>query len=112
MPSDVSPFLPLHPLTFRVLLALVDGPSFGTAIVQRIEASQKDTLLYPANLYRRIRDLLGDGLIEDCPGPPNADPRRTYVRLTGLGRAVAKAEAARLRDLFVDARDLDLVGDA
>ena len=112
MRSDVSPFLPLHPLAFRVLLAVVDGPSFGTAIVQSIEASQKDTLLYPANLYRRIRDLLADGLLEDCPGPADADPRRTYVRLTALGRAVAKAEAARLRDLFVDARDLDLVGDA
>ena len=36
-----------------------------------------------------IRDLLADGLIEECAGPPGADPRRTYVRLTSAGKRVA-----------------------
>lgn len=96
--------LPLHPLEFRVLLALLDGPSYGMRIVELIEAREGHrTKLYPANLYRRIRDLMSDGLIEDAPAPPNADPRRSYLRLTPLGRAVARAEARRLRDLVADA---------
>jgi DNA-binding PadR family transcriptional regulator len=110
--TEARAFLPLHPLAFRVLLAVVDGPSFGTAIVQKIEEAERTTRLYPANLYRRIRDLLADGLLEECPRPEGADPRRTYVRLTDLGRAVARAEAERLRDLVTDARSVDLLGDA
>lgn len=105
-------FLPLHPLAFRVLMAVADGPSFGTAIVQKIEAAEIQTRLYPANLYRRIRDLLSDGLLEECSGPSDADPRRTYVRLTPLGREVARAEAQRLDGLLRDARSLDLLKDA
>ena len=96
--------LPLHPLEFRVLLALMDGPSYGTRIVEEIEArvGARETI-YPANLYRRIRDLLRHGLLEEAAAPAGADPRRTYVRLTGEGRAVARAEAERLRDLLDDA---------
>lgn len=113
MASDRDPlsYLPLHPLAFRVLLALAEGPSFGTEIVQHIEAAERDMRLYPANLYRRIRDLLGDGLLEECAGPEGADPRRTYVQMTALGRDVARHEARRLRDLAMDARALDALGD-
>lgn len=103
--------LPLHPLAFRVLMAVVEGPSFGTAIVQRIEAQEADTTLYPANLYRRIRDLLADGLLAECEGPDGSDPRRTYVRLTDFGATVARAEARRLRALVMDAERLRLVGE-
>ena len=109
--SDPHAFLPLHPLAFRVLMAVVDGPSFGTAIVQTIEAAETRTRLYPANLYRRIRDLLEDGLLEECAGPDGTDPRRSYVQLTALGRGVAQAEALRLRDLFFEAKRLDLLAD-
>ncbi len=109
---DAIRFLPLHPLAFRVLMAAARGPTFGMAIVQTIEAAEKGTRLYPANLYRRIRDLLADGLLEECQGPPGADPRRTYVRLTGLGRAVARAEARRLKGLVLDAQHADLLSDA
>ena len=108
--SDASRFLPLHPLTFRVLMAVVEGPSFGTAIVDRIEDEEVGTTLYPANLYRRIRDLLADKLLEECAGPEGADPRRTYVRLTELGSAVARGEAERLHALLVDAERLQLIG--
>ncbi len=112
MTPDPSGFLPMHPLAFRVLMAVVNGPSFGMEIVQSIEAAEQGTRLYPANLYRRIRDLLADGLLEECPGPAGADPRRTYVRLTALGRSVAEAEARRLHALAMDARGLDLLRDA
>ena len=102
----------LHPLEFRILLALLAGPSFGTAIVREIERAEPlGARLYPANLFRRIRDLLTRGLIEGCAGPPDADPRRSYVRLTQRGRAVAQQEAERLQDLVRAAIAHDLLPD-
>ncbi|HSM61386.1 MAG TPA: helix-turn-helix transcriptional regulator [Longimicrobiales bacterium] len=108
--SGARGFLPLHPLEFRILMALLDGPSYGTAIVEEIEAREAGrTRLYPANLFRRIRDLLSRELLEECPAPKGADPRRTYVRLTRTGRAVARAEARRLRELVREAVRHDLL---
>ena len=104
-PGAAHAFLPLHPLQFRILLTLTRGPSFGTRIVKEIEEREAGRMrLYPANLYRRIRDLLASELIQECHAPGGADPRRTYVRLTRLGRAVAAAEARRLQELVQDAR--------
>jgi DNA-binding PadR family transcriptional regulator len=90
-------------------MALAEGPSYGTEIVRAIEAAEGGAKLYPANLFRRIRDLLQGGLLEECEAPHGADPRRTYVRLTGRGRSVAQAEARRLRDLVHEAEALDLL---
>lgn len=102
--------LPLHPLEFRILMTLMDGPSYGTRIVEEIEERERGrTKLYPANLFRRLRDLLARGLLEECASPAGADPRRTYVRLTAGGRAVARAEAARLADLVAEAARHDLL---
>ncbi len=106
--------LPLHPLEFRILLSLVDGPSHGYRIVKAIEAREEGRMrIYPANLYRRIRDLLTRGWIEETEAPPgetDPDPRRTYVRITARGREVARAEARRLDELVADARARDLLG--
>jgi DNA-binding PadR family transcriptional regulator len=102
--------LPLHPLEFRILLALLDGPSYGTRIVEEIEEREVGrTKIYPANLFRRIRDLLSRELLEECPAPTDADPRRTYVRLTRTGHVVARAEAERLRELLAEAIDHELL---
>lgn len=106
--GDGTEFLPLHPLEFRILLVLLDGASHGYRIVKAIEERVADgTRIYPANLYRRIRDLLDKGLIEESPAPKGeeADARRTYVRMSALGRRVARAEAKRLEALVSDARD-------
>ena len=102
--------LPLHALELRILMALVDGPSYGTEIVEEVEAREGGRMrLYPANLYRRIRDLMSRGLVEEAPAPEGVDPRRSYVRLTALGRDVAKAEARRLQELVQDAARLRLL---
>jgi len=94
----------LHPLELRILLALLDGPSYGTRIVQEIEAREgSQRKIYPANLYRRIRDLLGRGLLEETESPEGADPRRTYLQVTSRGRTVAQVEACRLQDLVREA---------
>jgi DNA-binding PadR family transcriptional regulator len=99
-----SDFLPLHPLEFRILMAVLSGPSYGTRIVEEIEARESaGARLYPANLYRRIRDLLSQSLLEESAPPAGADPRRSYVQLTPLGNAVARAEARRLEALVADA---------
>ncbi len=111
--TDPYEHLPLHPFEFRIMLALVDGPSYGTRIVKEIEARVGDReKIYPANLYRRVRDLLKSRLLEEADSPEGADPRRTYLQLTGLGRAVAQAEARRLRELLDEAAGRELLPEA
>jgi DNA-binding PadR family transcriptional regulator len=99
-------FLPLHPLEFRILMILLEGPSHGYAIVQEIETREKDLKnIYPANLYRRIRNLLSKGLLKDAPAPDleESDPRRRYFQVTEMGREVVRAEAERLQGLLAEA---------
>jgi DNA-binding PadR family transcriptional regulator len=112
--SEPEAFLPLHPLEFRILMALLDGPSHGYDIVKTIEAGERHGAIYPANLYRRIRDLLRRDLVVEVATPRGADPegRRRYVAITALGRRVARSEAVRLRDLLRDARAKRLLGSA
>jgi len=94
----------LHRLELRILMALLDGPNYGSRIVREIEARcEGESKLYPANLFRRIRDLLARGLIEECDGPEGVDPRRTYMRVTPEGRAAAQAAAEQLRELVREA---------
>lgn len=110
-PHPVS-FLPLHPLEFRILLILLEAPSHGYAVVQEIEGRDGGSgKIYPANLYRRIRDLLAKGLVEDAPLPDgySPDPRRRYFGVTELGRRVARAETARLGALLAEARERGLL---
>lgn len=105
-------FLPLHALEFRILLVLLDGPSHGYRIVKEIEErATQTTRIYPANLYRRIRDLLEKGLIQASAVPTgeSEDARRTYVEVSELGRRVAKAEARRLETLVGEARQSRLL---
>lgn len=113
MGQDPHPRVPLHPLEFRILMALSQGPSYGTEIVRVIEEAEAGRMkIYPANLFRRIRDLLDRRLLEGCTAPDGADPRRSYVRLTEEGRAVARAEARRLRELVREAEAVRLIGGA
>lgn len=110
--SDPRSFLPLHPLEFRILLVLLDGPAHGYRIVKQIEAREKGFgNIYPGNLYRRIRDLTGKGLLDEVAPPPGVDidPRRKYLGASLLGQAVAKAEAQRLEALVGDARALGVI---
>ena len=110
--KSVSDHLPLHPIALRILLSVWDEPGYGTRIVEELDArSPGGPTLYPANLFRRIRDLLADGLLAEAPAPSGADPRRTYVRVTELGRVVARAEVARLRKLVAEAEAHGILAD-
>ena len=84
------------------------GRIAGRRIAQDVAARTDGSIrLSPGTLYRSIQRMLEDGLIvetDERPSPEDDDERRRYYRLTALGTAVAKAEAARLMDLVKMAR--------
>lgn len=102
--------LPLHPESFRILVVLRSGELHGYAIVKELERDPgRPGTVLPANLYRRLRTMLGKGLIAESearPDPDLDDERRRYFEITRLGEEVAAAEARRLEALLEGARDL------
>ena len=81
--------LPLKPVVFHVLLSLADGERHGYGIVQDIaQRSAARMRLEPGNLYRSLKSMLEDGLIEESerrPASDLGDERRRYYRVTRLG---------------------------
>ncbi len=120
MRSDVpkqnpGSFLPLSPTDFQVLLALVRQPLHGYAVMKVVEETSGGRLnIEIGSLYRIIARLSSAGLIEES-GTPDPEPRpgrkRRVYTLTPLGRAVARAEAHRLRDTVALARAEKLLVD-
>jgi DNA-binding PadR family transcriptional regulator len=97
MPDDAAPaFLPLKPDVFEILLALADGELHGYGILKVLES--RDLRIAASLLYRKLRRLMEDGLVAESvrPRPAEDDARRRYYRLTSLGLAVVRAEAARI----------------
>jgi DNA-binding PadR family transcriptional regulator len=94
---------PLSPAVFHILLSLGEGERHGYAINREISVRTRGKLkLGPGVLYGSINKMLELGLIEeseDRPDPHLDDERRRYYRITPLGRKVAQAEAARMREL-------------
>jgi DNA-binding PadR family transcriptional regulator len=93
--GEVERHLPLKPLVFEVLLALVDGERHGWSLVREIQERGSFPRLMPGNFYRTLRALLADSLIaETTPrGLAEDDDER---RRTPLGAHVVTAEARRL----------------
>ncbi len=99
----VEDLIPLPPAAFHILLSLLDGERHGYALKREI-ARRTDGQLTPGAgvLYGSISRMLAQGLIEesdDRPDPHLDDERRRYYRITPLGRRVAQAETARMREL-------------
>ena len=110
MRRDPHDYLPLNPLEFRILLALRDGCRHGYAIVKDVEArTGGSSKIFPANLYRRIRNLLAGGLLAEAKPAKGDEPaderRRKFFELTPLGLSVARAEVERLEGLLSEARE-------
>jgi DNA-binding PadR family transcriptional regulator len=105
---DVDRLLPLRPVTFQILLSLADGERHGYGITQDIAGRTSAKMrLEPGNLYRSLRTMLDDGLIDESerrPAPDLDDERRRYYRITPLGRRAAAAEIARLEAVVADAK--------
>ena len=100
MRSDIDRLLPLKPVAFHILMSLVDGERHGYAITQDIASRTASKIkLEPGNLYRSLKAMLDDGIIEESERRPAADlddQRRRYYRITPAGRKAAKEESARL----------------
>ena len=109
-------FLPLKPVVFSIILILLKQEYHGYGIVKELTRQKPPGLsLFPASLYRSLRRMLDDGLIESRERTVRAsqeDKKRVYFRVTRLGRRVAHAEAQRLDALLGTARSLRLLGDS
>jgi DNA-binding PadR family transcriptional regulator len=114
--GDPEAPLPLTPAAFHILLALVDGEKHGYGImVETARRSGGKVRLGPGTLYRSLRRLASDGLIEESeerPVPELDDERRHYYRITPFGLRVAAAEAERLAALVRAAQAAHLLPSA
>jgi len=103
---------PLKPDVFAILLALTEGEAHGYALMKRArELSSAGGQLQPGALYRLLRRLLEDGLIEEVEAPEDDERRRPY-RITAAGRRAAAAEARRMQSLIDVSRARRLLDDA
>jgi DNA-binding PadR family transcriptional regulator len=100
---DADALLPLKPIEVLVLTMLAAGDRHGYGIRQDIlDHTQGAIELEAGNLYRTIRRLEQEGLLDESgrrPAADSDDERRRYYRLTPLGRRVLSAELVRLREL-------------
>jgi len=101
---DPESLVPLKSIDFLILLMLAkNGDRHGYGIMQDVSEHTDNSIeLEAGSLYRTIRRLQDNGLLEESSRRPAADlddERRRYYRLTSFGRRVVAAEAARLRRL-------------
>lgn len=99
-------FLPLRPVEAQILVSLTRGQRHGYAILQELQNQGSGPAPGLATLYRALRRLEGDGLLEEVRGEEETrnEERKTTYRLSVLGRRVAAAEARRLASLVELAR--------
>jgi DNA-binding PadR family transcriptional regulator len=104
---DARRFLPLSPQQFHILLALSDRERHGYGIIlDVVERTGGALRLGTGTLYTSVARLAELGLIADV----DRDDRRRYYRLTSVGRAVLRAETARLESLVRHAHDRRVYG--
>jgi DNA-binding PadR family transcriptional regulator len=112
MPTRTADAAPLTPAVFHVLVALAAGDKHGYAILKDVRRrSERSVTLNVGTLYAVLKRLEHDGLIEESgerPDPALDDERRRYYRITAAGRAVARAEVARLERAVAMARAVHL----
>jgi DNA-binding PadR family transcriptional regulator len=91
-----------------ILACLAEERAHGYAIRKAVaERTANEVRLGSTTLYRRLGQLLDDGLIaEDShrPSPVLDDERRRYFRITPAGRRALREELGRLERVLVAAR--------
>ena len=101
-------FLPLKSNWLHILLSLAGAEQHGYGIMRDVEErSGGELVLQTGALYRTLRRMLGDGLIQECDAPSRteiSDGRRRYYRPTRFGVAVLNAEVDRMSKLVRAAR--------
>ena len=101
MPEE-SKLEPLRPLIFQILLLLNESEMHGYGIMQAInERAGRNVILGPGTLYRTLKELRDEGLIEESPA---ADERRRVYKLSEEGDRAARAEAERMAAIVERAR--------
>jgi DNA-binding PadR family transcriptional regulator len=103
----IERLLPLRPVEFDILLSLATGERHGYGIIQDAESRGLGPAPDVGTLYRALRRLQDQGMIEATdrrPAREADDERRNYYKVTPLGLRLAKAEAKRLAALTRAAR--------
>ena len=86
---------PLTPAVFHILLALVDGPLHGYAIMLAVEQSAGPELrMGPGTIYGSIQRMEDAGLIRELA--TRSDERRRVFAILPAGRRALEAESQRL----------------
>ena len=112
----MTPDGPLKPAQHLILLILAEEPTYGVELLERLDTRSRGAIqLNAGSLYRVIAQLVDDGLIESVRSTPARGgdvgaPRKMYG-VTGGGRDLLRAEAARQAEMLEMARSLDLLGD-
>jgi DNA-binding PadR family transcriptional regulator len=97
---------PLGAVEFHVLLVLQDGALYGYALMKAVELESGGRLMPEVGSFYRVLSRMLDQELIDEIGPPRSASAvhpgrgRKYYRLTARGRAVARAEAQRLREVL------------
>jgi DNA-binding PadR family transcriptional regulator len=105
--NEIASLLPLTPVVFHILLALMDEPRHGYSIMQEVNRrSESKVGLGPGTLYGAIQRMEDARLLQKTEPPSGeaADPRRRYYTMTDVGRAALLAETERLESLVADVR--------
>ncbi len=120
LPPDPEDILPLGAVDLQILLVLGEGGLHGYGLMKAVEQQSSGKVrLEVGSLYRVIKRLLGNGLIEESDDEPRGGtptpvatrgpkPRRFY-RISEFGREVAAAEARRLAEVVETAREQSLI---
>ena len=103
--KEPESLIPLKPDVFLILTIVARSEQYGYGIMQEAEKlTDGDVRLQPGALYRRLRWMLDEGLLEELAerSVPDSgeDERRRYYGVTKLGRKVARSEAQRMRGLL------------
>jgi len=111
--TAIDRFIPLKPVVFEIVVALAQDARHGYAILRDVrERSGGRIKLETGPLYRHLKRLLDDGLVEETEGSQDegsSDTRRRYYGLTELGRAVMAAEGRRLAATVEQAQALGVI---
>jgi len=90
---------PLTEPVLLILMALVDRPRHGYALMKEIEAlSQGRVRLSTGTMYGALRRLLGDEWIERFESDDTSREKQAY-RLTAPGRRQLQLELERMKKL-------------
>ena len=108
---EVASLLPVKSTVFLILLALAEEPRHGYGIMLDVKQRSDGAVnLGTSHLYRHLKRLLEDTLVEEVSAEADGDdPRRRYYQLTDFGRELLEAESTRLKNLVEQSQQLGFV---